>query len=134
MKKIFILSLTLTIVLNADLSVKQVEEMIVKIHQKRAGVDMATLETTKDPFISVKEENNVTAEITPEIVEKKMLLHAIINGKAYINDSWNNVDDTVMGYTVKFIGKSGVVLRNGNIIKKLYLKKKRDNFITLEER
>ncbi len=134
MKKIFLLSLTLTMALYADLSVKQIEEMVLKIHQKRTGVDMATLESTKDPFISLREENNVTAEITPEIVEKRMLLHAIVNGKAYINDSWKNIDDTVMGYTVKFIGKSGVVLRNGNIIKKLYLKKKRDNFITLEER
>ena len=134
MKKIFLLSLTLTMVLYADLSVKQIEEMVVKIHQKRAGVNMATLETTKDPFMRLTEENNVTIEITPEIAEKKMLLHAIVNGKAYINDSWKSIDDTVMGYTVKFIGKSGVVLRNGNLIKKLYLKKKRDNFITLEER
>ena len=135
MKKIFILSLTLTMVLYADLSVKQIENMVVKIHQKRTGVDMATLESTKDPFVRLlQEENNVTTVIAPEAMEKKMLLHAIVNGKAYINDSWKNIDDTVMGYTVKFIGKSGVVLRNGNLIKKLYLKKKSDNFITLEER
>ena len=134
MKKLFIVSLTLTMALYADLSVKQIEEMVVKIHQKRAGVNMATLQTTKDPFMRLKDENNVTTAMTPEIVEKKMLLHAIVNGKAYINDSWKNIDDTVMGYTVKFIGKSGVVLRNGNLIKKLYLKKKSDNFITLEER
>jgi len=134
MKKIFLLPLTLTMLLNADLSVKQIEDMVVKIHEKRVGVELATLESTKDPFMRLKEENNVTAPIAPEIVEKKMILHAIVNGKAYINDSWKNVDDTVMGYTVKFIGKSGVVLRNGNLIKKLYLKKKRDNFITLEER
>ena len=134
MKKLFLLSLTLTMTLYADLSVKQIEEMVVKIHQKREGVNMATLETTKDPFRRLSKENNVTNEITPEIVEKKMLPHAIVNGKAYINDSWKSIDDTVMGYTVKFIGKSGVVLRNGNLIKKLYLKKKRDSFITLEER
>jgi len=134
MKKTFLLSLTLTMLLNADLSVKEIEDMVVKIHEKRAGVDMATLETTKDPFMRLKEENNATTEIAPEIVDKKMILHSIVNGKAYINDSWKSIDDTVMGYTVKFIGKSGVVLRNGNLIKKLYLKKNRDNFITLEER
>jgi len=134
MKKIFLLPLTFTMLQSADLSVKQIEEMVVKIHEKRSGVNMATLESTKDPFIRLNEENNVTTVIAPEIAEKKMVLHAIVNGKAYINDSWKNIDDTVMGYTVKFIGKSGVVLRNGNLIKKLYLKKNRDNFITLEER
>ena len=134
MKKIFLLPLTLTLLLHADLSVKQIEDMVLKIHQKRTGVELATLETTKDPFLRLEDENNATVVIAPEIAEKKMVLHAIVNGKAYINDGWKNIDDTVMGYTVKFIGKSGVVLRNGNLIKKLYLKKKRDSFITLEER
>jgi hypothetical protein len=134
MKKIMLLPLTLTLMVHADLSVKQIEDMVVKIHQKRSGVELETLQTTKDPFLKPEDQNNTIVEIAPEIAEKKMLLHAIVNGKAYINDGWKNIDDTVMGYTVKFIGKSGVVLRNGNLIKKLYLKKKSDSFITLEER
>lgn len=124
----------LSVLLHADLSVKQIEDMVVKIHEKRVGVDLETLETAKDPFIRIKEEDNTTTIILPDKLEEKMILHAIVNGKAYINDAWMSIDDTVMGYTLKFIGKSGVVLRNGNHIKKLYLKKKRDNFITLEER
>jgi hypothetical protein len=66
--------------------------------------------------------------------EAKLVLHAIVNGKAYINDSWSVIDDKIMGYTLMFIGKRGVVLRNANHIKKLYLRKERDSFITLEER
>ena len=57
-----------------------------------------------------------------------------MNGKAYINESWKSIDETVMGYTLKFVGKKGVVLRSGNNIKKLFLHKKRDNLIMLEER
>jgi S-adenosylhomocysteine hydrolase len=38
----------------ADLSVKQIEQMIEKIHLKREGVDLGTLEQTQEPFIRVK--------------------------------------------------------------------------------
>jgi len=134
MKKIFLLLLPLTVLLNADLSVEQIQEMILKIHEKREGVELLTLENTKDPFVRLQEENNVTTFAVPVKEEAKLVLHAIVNGQAYINDSWSSLDDTIMGYTLKFIGKRGVVLRNGNHIKKLFLHENRDNFITLEER
>ena len=135
MKKIFLSLLSLTVLLSADLSVEEIEKMVYKIHQKREGVRLETLATTKEPFAIG--ENNVTSVKATQKVEKKeakLVLHAIVNGKAYINDSWSSLDDTVMGYTLKFVGKRGVVLRNDNHIKKLYLRKKRDNFIKLEER
>jgi hypothetical protein len=134
MKKIFLLLLPLTMLLHADLSVKQIQNMILKIHEKREGVDLKTLESTKDPFVRLKEENNVTKVAVHDKAEAKLVLHAIVNGKAYINDSWNSLDDTIMGYTLKYIGERGVVLRNENHIKKLFLHNRRDNFIKLEER
>jgi len=135
MKKIFLLLLPLTVLLNADLSVEQIQKMVMKIHEKREGVKLVTLESTKDPFIRLVEENNVTTFSNIESKkEAKLVLHAIVNGKAYINDSWSSVDDTIMGYTLKYIGTRGVVLRNGNHVKKLFLHETRDNFIKLEER
>ncbi len=134
MKKLFLLLLPLTVCLNAELSVKQIQDMILKIHEKREGVDLATLESTKDPFVRLKEEDNVTKVAQLDKSEEKLVLHAIVNGKAYINDSWKNLDDSIMGYTLKYIGERGVVLRNENHIKKLFLSDKRDNFIKLEER
>ena len=136
MKKLLLLLLPFTIFLHADLSVKQIREMIVKIHEKREGVKLVTLETTKDPFIRLEEEGNVTTASLPRLVkeEEKIELHAIVNGKAYINDSWYSPNDTIMGYTLKFVGQRGVVLRNGNHVKKLFLHEKRDGFIKLEER
>jgi len=121
MKKIFLLLLLLTVFSTADISLKQIEDMVTKIHQKREGVKLETLDSIVEPFVRKKK-------------EEKLVLHAIVNGKAYINDSWSVLDDKIMGYTLKFIGQRGVVLRNGNHIKKLYLSKERDNFITLEER
>ena len=134
MKKIFLFLLPLTVLVNADLSVEQIQKMVMKIHEKREGVELVTLETTKDPFIDLYEENNVTSQVIPEDEEAKLVLHAIVNGKAYINSSWSSLDDTIMGYTVKYIGQRGVVLRNGNHVKKLFLHEDRDNFIKLEER
>ena len=134
MKKIFLLLLSLTVFLAADLSVAQIEDMVNKIHKKREGVKLETLENTLEPFVRVSE-NNTTVILDPVMKKKeaKLILHAIVNGKAYINDSWSVIDDKIMGYTLMYIGKRGVVLRNGNHIKKLYLRK-RDSFITLEER
>jgi len=82
MKNIFLLLLPLTILLNADLSVKKNQDMILKIHEKREGVDLKTLESTKEPFVRLKEKNNVTKVAVNEKNEAKIVLHAIVNGKA----------------------------------------------------
>lgn len=134
MKKILLLLLPLTVFLNADLSVEQIQKMVASIHEKREGVKLETLETTVSPFVRLEEENNVTTFGALVKEEEKLVLHAIVNGKAFINDAWSNIGDTIMGYTLKFIGNRGVVLRNDNHIKKLFLHEKRDNFIKLEER
>jgi len=137
MKKIFLVLLSLTVFLVADLSVEQIEDMVNKIHKKREGVKLETLDNTLEPFVRVSENNATVIILDPVVVKKKeekLVLHAIVNGKAYINDSWSVTDDKIMGYTLMFIGKRGAVLRNGNRIKKLYLRKERDSFITLEER
>ncbi len=120
----------------ADLSVQQIENMIQKIHLKREGISLDTLEKTKEPFVRIKKEDNVTVVEVPKTVEEdvKLSLHAIMGDKAYINDGWKKVDDVVLGYKIMYIGKKGVVLRNGNTIKKLFLGKPKDDFILLEER
>jgi hypothetical protein len=133
MKKNFLLFLA-TVCLNADISVEQIDKMIVKIHEQRAGVELKTLESTENPFVRLQQENNTTTFATATETEEKITLNAILNGNAYINDGWKSIDDSIMGYTLKYIGNSGVVLRDGNQIKKLYLYQKKDNFITLEER
>ena len=135
MKNTIFIVLVFTASLYADLSVQQIEKMISKIHEKRPGANLEVLEATKEPFVRLKKENDVAVFVIPEKSEEvKISLHAIMNGKAYINHSWRSIEDMVMGYTLKYVGKRGVVLRNGNHIKKLFLHKKRDNFITIEGR
>jgi len=112
----------------------QIRDMVQKIHDKREGINLETLSQTREPFVRLQEENNVTTFVIP--VEKentKLFLNAILNKAAYINGEWKGIDDNISGYTVKYIGKKGVVLRNDNQIKKLFLHKERENFITIKE-
>jgi len=135
MKNTILMVMLFTVSLNADLTVQKIEKMISKIHEKRPGANLEVLGKTKEPFVNFVIENNTTElGILDETKETKISLHAIVNGKAYINDSWKSIDDVIMGYKLKYIGKRGVVLRNGKHIKKLFLHKKRDNFITIEGR
>ena len=136
MKKLFLFLLAMTIIVNADLSMKQIEVMIHKIHKERKGVKLKALDGIKDPFVQFKEEDNVSTVVVPTVQapEPKLVLHAIVNGKAYINDGWMAVDDNILGYELKYIGNKGVVLRNENHIKKLFLRKQKNNFIKLEEK
>jgi len=135
MKNTILIISLLTASLNADLSVDQIENMVLKIHEKRIGFDLDTLETTKNPFVVLQEDTNVTTFVIPEKNEDvKISLHALMAGKAYINEGWKDINETVMGYTLKYIGKRGVVLRNGNHIKKLFLHEEKDNFIKIEGR
>jgi len=135
MKKLLLLIVFINSIY-ADLSVKQIEQMVKKIHLKREGVDLSTLDKTKEPFMVMKEENNETVvQVATQVEEVKLELHALMGTKAYINDGWKKVGDKILGYNIEYIGKRGVVLRNGNTIRTLFLKTKRDNkLIKLEER
>jgi len=135
MKKLLIILISFSSFSYSDLSVNQIREMVTKIHQKREGIKLEKLEMTKEPFVRLQEENNVTTFVLPvKAEETKLALHAILNGQAYINDKWKSVDDVIGGYALKYIGKKGVVLRNENQIKKLFLHQGRKNFITIEGR
>ena len=136
MKKILFILLALTISIYATLSVEQIEKMVNKIHEKRSGISLDTLNLTKEPFVKVEEKNEIKTFVVPSKVEEdvKISLHAIMNGKAYINDSWQEINGTVMGYTLMYIGKRGVVLRSGNHIKKLFLHENKNSLIKIEGR
>ena len=135
MKKILLFVFLVASFVYADLSVEQIRDMVTKIHEKREGIDLETLETTKEPFVRLQEENNITTFVIPvKAEETKLSLHAILNGKAYINGKWTRINDKVGGFTLKYIGKKGVVLRNKNQIKKLFIHKKSDNLIMIEGR
>ena len=135
MKNILIVVSLLSVSLFADLSVSQIENMVKKIQEKRPGFDLETLSMTKDPFVVTLEEEKEELPIYIAPMKKtnaNISLHAIMGGKAYINNGWKDINDTVFGYKLKYVGKKGVVLRNGNKIKKLFLHNEMNNFIKIE--
>jgi len=138
MKKSILLIISAAIALNANLSVKQIENMVLKIHQKRPGADISMLDKTFEPFaVKVVLDDNKTqvSSVSPvHKVEAKIQLHAIVGKKAFLNDKWLEVNDTISGYTLKYIGKRGVVLQSGNNIKKLIFHDKKNSIIKLEGR
>jgi len=135
MKNIIVIVSLLVVSLNASLSVEQIENMVVKIHKKRVGVSLNILERAKDPFSLTIEDVNTTASVIDKAKDNvKITLHAIMGDKAYINDGWSKVNDNIKDYTLKYIGKKGVVLRYKNKIKKIFLHKSSNDIIKIEER
>jgi len=108
MKKLFLLLMSLTVFSSAEISLKQIENMVTKIHEKREGVKLETLDTTLEPFVRVAEDNTtVIIEPVMKKKEEKLVLHAIVNGKAYINDSWNVLDDRIIGVYIEIYRSKG---------------------------
>ena len=134
MKKIIFLTIVLMGVCYADLTVQQIQKMVLRIHEKRDGIKLEALEETREPFVRLEVENNETTYVVPDKEQVKLSLHAILNNKAFINDIWVALDESVMGYKLKYIGKKGVVLRNETDIKKLFLREKKENYISIEKK
>ncbi len=131
MKKILLIVSLLSIALCAEFSMEEIEKMSSEIESKREKLKSNDFESMENPFVELKTEA-VRAPVKPKQVVN-FVLHAVMNGKAHINGDWRSVNDIVSGYTVKYIDKDGVVLGKNNIIKKLHIYKKRDNFINLKE-
>jgi hypothetical protein len=108
--------------------------MVLKIHKKRTGLDKTVLENTFEPFASNIIEKKNTKEEVDTNINQPIELHAIFGDKAYINDKWLKVHESINGYELKYIGKRGVVLQKDNDIKKLLFHKKQNNLIKLEGR
>jgi len=134
MKKMILSIILLSSSLYADLTMQQIQKMVYKIHEKRNGITLKELESTKEPFMHLEVENNKTIYLLPKKIKTKLVLHSILNNKAYINDRWISIDEKIMGYQLKYIGKNGVVLRNKNMIEKLFLHKNKKNYILVKEK
>lgn len=122
-------------IVSADLTTEQIEMMVKQIHQKRKGLNTIVFEQIKEPFVK-RAESNTTTEIVPvaQEPEEKIELHAILNKKVFIGDRWYKEGDEVGGYRLVYVGKHGIVLKNKNNIKKVFLKKMKRGLIMTKER
>jgi len=133
MKKIIFLIFSWTTFIYSSFSVQEIHKMILEIHEKRDGIKLELLDKIVEPFVATKMEKNQSQKVFKKS-EKILVLHAILNNKAFINNAWFKLNEPVSGYFLKYIGRRGVVLRNGNHIKKLLLHKRKENYFSIEEK
>jgi len=117
----------------ADAAKHDISNMVVEIKSPRKGIASDKLSSVPDPFIAAVEEVNTTSVAAPIKKEKDIRLGGIINKKAYINDSWHSKGDRVSGYTLEYVGTKGIVLVDGEQIRRIFLQKKKELLILTEK-
>ena len=110
------------------LSASDVHDMkIKKIKEEREGVSKEKLETTKEPFAIIKQQEEIKVMVIPDIVKESkatFTVNALMEEKAFINGNWHVEGDVIQGYTLGYVGTKGVVLRKDNEVKKVFLQKR----------
>ena len=109
-----------------------IDDMVAQIKKPRKGVALDELSSTPDPFVAIKKDVNITEIITPK-KKVNLTLGGIVNNRAYINGAWHKEGDDVSGFVLKYVGTKGVVLMDGEHIKRLFMHKKRESIIKMEE-
>lgn len=131
-KHIFICFLLLSFINAQDVEIKNIDDKISKIDSPRAGINIDTLNNTKNPFF-VEDNFDDSGVVIQQNVEK-ISLKGIVNSKAYINNTWVGLNDEVEGYKVISITSNSVLLKREDRTKELFLKSKKDSFIKIEAR
>ena len=122
-------------ILATSLSHEEIDKMVLKIKEERVGIDLATLESTPNPFLIVKEEikEEKPKEVKagrPKIV-KKVVNHnlvAILNHAAFIDGKWYKVGDELGSYRLIRMGKDRVTLKNSKGKRELIIEKREKKF------
>ena len=124
MKKIALLALFISINLNAELSIEQIDNMVNKIQQKRISKRNIDYRNVPSPFILIKkDENDKKAVVSSLTKELSLKLNAIINDTAFINGRWYKVGESVNDYNITKIDDRKVELKKGKNTMELFLPK-----------
>jgi len=129
-KTIFFILAILPAYIFADLSIEQMNAMVSKIKSKRAGLDIKDDNSFVSPFVILKKEQNTTKAKfeQPKVKSVAFNLGAIINNKAFVNNSWVAKGDTMNGYKIVEVDDNSVVLKRDAHEVKLFLKKSKPIF------
>lgn len=125
-------------VISAEIiTTKEIESKVASIQAPRVGIINADMIGLKDPFLYL-DRNKTTGTILPEAIasEKKdvdLNLSGVMNGKAFVNNSWISVGEKVSGYTLTSIDKNSVVFAKEDIVKRIFANKNRENIIKLQK-
>ncbi len=125
MKKLALFTIATVISLNAELSMEQIDNMVMKIQQKRVSKMNIDYKVVPSPFIIIKKDSDTNDTIVTTPTKKVSFeLSAIINNSAHINGKWYKVGDSMNDYNVTEISDTEVKLQKGKSTIELFLPKK----------
>jgi len=121
-KKIWLIGL-LVLPLYADLSIEEMETMVEKIKAKRAGANIEKDSKFISPFVMIQQDKNSSVMEEPKTTSVVFVLGGIINNKAFLNNKWVKIGETIEGYTLTEIAENSVTLVQEDHTIKVFLKK-----------
>ena len=135
-KILWILTLFSIFISATSLSHEEINKMVIKIKEERAGIDLATLENTPNPFLIIKEEikegkpKDKQKIEKPKVVKKvvKHNLMAILNHAAFIDGKWYKIGDELGSFFITIIDKDRVILKGNGERKELVIPKREKKF------
>jgi len=119
--------------LMAELSVANIEKMVEDIKAKRTS-KMRDDTNISSPFITVKTENNDTIRtlVPAEKQRRPYVLGAVMNGSAFINNTWYAAGDKVGTFVVEKILPDHVILKHDKRTIMLFFRKTK-NLLKISE-
>ena len=128
--------LVLFVPLQAELNIKRIEKMVERIQNKRVSTRKVDFIKVPSPFVVVvpRDQNHSRPKMKAPKKSVKFLLGAIVGEKAFINGSWVEKGDRMMGYLIMEIKPEEVILKKDSRVIHLFLPiHKKKNLLQLSE-
>ncbi|BCD60280.1 MULTISPECIES: hypothetical protein [unclassified Nitratiruptor] len=129
-----LITLLFTLALLANSQFKGIDDLIVKIKQKRVGLSPIVINNIPNPFVDEKKLNQLAKK--NKILTKRrhiLRLYAIFQDRAKINGRWYTIGSKIGSYTIRSIkpDKGVVYLLSKHRTVRLYLQKKKSKNIII---
>jgi len=116
MKTLYILlAVFMTTMSYADLSIKEMANMVSKIKEKRVSIAKDDNTTFKSPFVLLEKDLN-TSIVTirkSKLADIQFKFGGIVNNSAFVNKRWIKVGENISGYQLMEIKSNSVILKRG---------------------
>ena len=115
------------VMLHAEITVKDIDNLVNDIKQERIGLTKKEIESAKDPFIYPNGKyTKVFYENRPGKGNYRFVLTAIVNDRVKINRKWYSLNSKINGFTISGVGKNYVRLTRKNEHMRIFLKQRKN--------
>ncbi|WP_201353103.1 hypothetical protein [Hydrogenimonas urashimensis] len=118
-------------VLNAEITINDIDKLVNDIKEERIGLEKKEVATAKDPFIYPGGRYIMSKNVKKRKKRYHFNLTAIINDRVKINRKWYGLNAKVNGYKISKIGEDNVLLVRNNKQVRVFLKRPKSKKIKL---